>query len=121
MIAITGHNGLWWPQSGIFRQVGETNEWEFDVSFGGAGPHDIHVVKMSDLGEALVSYYHKVARINLRREELLKACFNIEEIAGLPGNYPGIDIRKLSKGLDRLASFKVEVIRRPHLWGESLG
>jgi pyrimidine deaminase RibD-like protein len=113
VIAMTSHNGRWWPQSGIFRQIGENNEWEFDVSFGAAGPHDVYVVKMSELGEALVGYYHKVARINLHREGLLKDHFDITKIAGLPGNYPGIELRKLSKGLDRLASFKVEVAAPP--------
>jgi pyrimidine deaminase RibD-like protein len=113
VVAMTSRNGEWWPQGGIFRHIEETNEWEFDVSFGAAGLHDIHVVKTSDLGEALVGYYRKVVNRNVRRNDLLKAHLNTESIANLPGNYPGINLRRLSKGLDKLATFKVEVIAPP--------
>ena len=80
--------------------------------YGATGPHDIHIVKMSSLGQILVGYYHKIVRLNTRRDEILKRRFPGDQLKGLPGIYPSIEMSKLSKGLDKLAAFKVEVVGR---------
>jgi pyrimidine deaminase RibD-like protein len=113
VVAIACHSGQWWPQPGIFRQIPDTNEWDFDVWFGAAGMHDLVVVKMSDLGEALVSFHRSVVDSNLKRIKKLKRRFNGGDFSGLPTPNPGIALRKLSKGLDKLAVFAVDVIAPP--------
>jgi len=110
VIVLSNLKGEWWPQPGMFRRVGETNEWEFDMYYGATGPHDIYIVKISNLGQSLVGYYHKVVKLNTRRAEILKRRFPAKELTGLPGNYPGFEMSKLSKGLDKLAAFRVDVV-----------
>jgi hypothetical protein len=53
--------GEWWPQLSPVRVIPETqNEWEVDVNFGIARPHKVYIVKASELGMELISFFRKL-------------------------------------------------------------
>jgi pyrimidine deaminase RibD-like protein len=105
-------NGRWWPQPGL-HQVGNTDEYTFVVSFGSTGEHTIHVVRASELGSVLISYYHTVVDRNLKRRSKLKDEYPDLDYNILGGDYYGIPMTKLPRGLDSQASLTVMVKAKP--------
>ena len=109
--------GLCWPQSKPFRHV-EKNIWEGDAFFGTAGEHVIHIVTANDLGRAAFEYYRKIVNLNLARGERLRRKF--PEIHAMPehdqkallgGDYPGIQINGLPKGIRSEAAVRVIIAK----------
>jgi hypothetical protein len=116
VFALTNKDGEWWPQPYALRQIGE-KRWAVTVHFGTYGPHSIYIVKADELGSVLVRYYRKVCRVNLERKEQLKGNVKAEGKAekeflrGLRGDFPGIEMARLPKGLKLLD--KIDVIVEP--------
>ena len=81
------------------------------MAFGTYGPHDLWIVKATDLGEVLVRYCRKITRLNVERADKIKGLLVEQVMKSIPGNYPGIETAKLSKGLDPLAVKSLEVVR----------
>jgi pyrimidine deaminase RibD-like protein len=104
-------NGIYWPQRGSFRPV-EHGVWEIDVHFGATGEHVLQIVTANDLGSTLVGYYGEVVDQNLRRREKLRGKM---DVSLLGGDYPGIRMKGLPKGLRLEASVTVIVARKPEL------
>jgi pyrimidine deaminase RibD-like protein len=108
--------GLWWPQRGRLRQIGETEVWEATVTFGATGRHALHIVKASDLGAALVGYYQKITEMNeQQRKRLREFGLSDDDLRKLlNGDYPGIVMpTPLPKGLDTEAVVEVNVVPEP--------
>ena len=63
VFAISVAGNQWWPQRHILR-IPRPGEWETSFSVGGRGPHDLCVVKASQLAIDLIEYYRKVVREN---------------------------------------------------------
>ncbi len=103
--------GLCWPQTGPFRQV-EGSIWEVDAHFGTTGEHTLQLVTANDLGHALIQFYRKVVESNRKRREKLK---DKVEPQLLGGDYPGIEINGLPKGLRLEASVTVFISYRVNL------
>ncbi len=98
-------DGLFWPQAGPFREI-ERNVWEIDAHFGTTGEFVLQLVTGNDLGNALVAYYRKVVEENRRRRERLRGKV---DLSLLGGDYPGIAVNGLPKGLRLEASVTVFV------------
>lgn len=110
----SSRNGQWWPQPNPMRQVGQSNTWEADLFFGVHGTHTIHIVKASDLGMQLISYYRKITRVGRERKAVLEGMkLEKQDVERLWCGYPGIEMPKLPKGLDSLAAITVEIARPP--------
>jgi pyrimidine deaminase RibD-like protein len=108
-------NGMWWPQTDRLRHV-EADDYQFDCTFGSPGIHTVHIVRGNDLGIALYAYYRRVVDRNreLRRKieargTLVDALAILTEV----GEYPGIPMPKLPRGLDSQGSISVEVAAAP--------
>jgi hypothetical protein len=84
-----------------------------DAHFGSTGDHKLHLVTTNDLGEALIAYYFKVVQLNLKRRERLAAKLSQGDTTLLGGDYPGIPLTGLPKGISSEASVGVAVARRP--------
>ena len=104
--------GLCWPQPHQFRQIKE-RLWETDAYFGGTGEHTLHLVTVTDLGRTLIEYYRKVIRFNLDRREKLKHKISPEYLELLGGDYPGIQMNGLPKGVRSEASVAVIIAKKP--------
>ncbi len=108
--------GMWWPQRGRLRQLGDSDQWEATVNFGATGRHALHVVKATDLGAALIGYYQKITEMNeQQRRRLIERGIAEEELRKvLHGDYPGIVMTTpLPKGLDTEAVVEVTVLPEP--------
>lgn len=103
--------GQWWPQSEPFRQV-KGDEWAVDAFFGATGYHTLHIVTAGDLGQVLVEYYKKVCRQNRERRSRLKDRLDAEGMELLGGDYPGIHMIGLPKGLRSEASVSVYIAKK---------
>jgi Pyrimidine deaminase len=103
--------GLCWPQPHQFRQLKE-RLWEIDAYFGGTGEHTLHLVTVNDLGRTLIEYYRKVIRFNLDRREKLKNKISREHLELLGGDYPGIQMNGLPKGVRSEASVAVIIAKK---------
>jgi pyrimidine deaminase RibD-like protein len=106
--------GLWWPQSTAIRQVGDSSRFEFDCHFGALGIHTIHVVRANELGLGLLNYYRKIVDLNAKqREKLTQTGATGIQLSALHGNYPGIAMPKLPRGLDSQAHLPIEIAAAP--------
>ena len=103
--------GLCWPQSGAFRHV-DDNIWEVDASFGSTGEHRLHLVTADDLGRTLIEYYRKVVNLNRQRRDDLKDRLDKDAMPLLGGDYPGIQMNGLPKGLRSEASVGVIIAEK---------
>ncbi len=97
--------GLYWPQPGPFRQV-EQGMWDVDAHFGSTGEHALQLVTADSLGSALIRCYRKVVELNRSRREKLRGKI---DMSLLGGDYPGIEMNGLPKGLRLEASVNVIV------------
>ena len=104
------HNGQWWPQPGPFRLV-EKKVWEIDAHFGSYGEHVLHIVTASDLGKSLIAYYWKVVDHNKHRKERIRTKLSEEDVKLLGGDYLGIAMTGLPKGIRSEASVIVDIVR----------
>jgi pyrimidine deaminase RibD-like protein len=108
--------GIYWPQSGPFRQL-ESRLWEIDAHFGSTGEHTLQLVTANDLGSALIRYYRKIVELNRGRREKLRDKI---DASLLGGDYPGIEMNGLPKGLRLEAAVNVFVEYRINLLGTSV-
>jgi pyrimidine deaminase RibD-like protein len=113
---VVGPNGDSWPQDMPLMRLANTREWQVPVRFGMYGPHTIYIIKANDLGIVLAKYYRKVLHTNIERKEQLKGHLQLptgvtEEqfLRGLHGDFQGIEIGTVPKGLEIQASVAVEV------------
>lgn len=110
---ITQRGSDWWLAPNELSRVGESNEWKAELSFGGEGIHNIHVVKATDAGAVLLSYYQDVVNRNqARRLELSTKGVPESILLNLPGCYQGIKMACLPKGLESLAHVQVTCVRK---------
>jgi pyrimidine deaminase RibD-like protein len=110
-------NGQCWPQAGNFQHI-NGNEWEATASFGSAGEHTLHLVTATDLGKAIIDYYWKVVGLNIERRKRFKISDTItvpevELNQLLGGDYPGIAMTGLPKGIRSEASVNVMIAEKP--------
>lgn len=119
LYAFTQYGGKWWPQPHSVAVLSDPKEWKVTCYFGANGLHTVHIVKATEIGHNLVSYYRRVRDANLKRNDVLRECLpgnsiNIEElIKKLPGVYHGISLgAKLPKGLQSLAEVEVDIVRK---------
>jgi pyrimidine deaminase RibD-like protein len=110
-------DGLFWPQSGPFREI-DRDVWEIDAHFGSTGEYVLQLVTANDLGNALITYYRKVTEENRRRRERLRG--KVVDLSLLGGDYPGIAVNGLPKGLRLEASVSVFVAYKVHLRAASV-
>jgi pyrimidine deaminase RibD-like protein len=103
--------GLYWPQQGTFRPV-EEGIWEIDAHIGSTGQHVLQLVTADTLGSTLIRYYRKVVDLNRKRKNDLRDKI---EPRFLGGDYPGIEMNGLPKGLRLEASVKVTVAYKLNL------
>ncbi|MGA9800675.1 MAG: deaminase [Terriglobales bacterium] len=112
--------GLYWPQFGPFREA-EQGLWEIDAHFGGTGDYTLQLVTASELGNSLVRYYRKVIQQNRDRRERLRLKLRGEiDLSILGGDYPGIEMNGLLKGLQLEASVSVKVVPKVSLLATSV-
>jgi hypothetical protein len=106
------HGGHWAPQPHAFRLDPE-GYWESKMYLSGSGRYRAYVVKANPLGVAFVRYYEKVVRTNReRRDAVERALANLDESTrctigaaiGKHGDYQGIELPGLPKGLDEEAN-----------------
>jgi pyrimidine deaminase RibD-like protein len=100
--------GQFWPQPGPFQMV-EPGIWEVDAHFGSTGEFSLQLAYAGDLGNALVRYHRKIIQQNKERRELLKDKLR-EDSHLLGGDYPGIEMNGLPKGIQLEASVSVRVV-----------
>jgi hypothetical protein len=86
--------------------------WAVRFNFGEYDLHTLYIVKAGELGIALRNYYRRVVEDNKERTKLLKdkfkSSFNGDLRKTLPGDFQGIKMGKLPKGLEMQA--RVDVI-----------
>jgi hypothetical protein len=101
-------DGQYWPQPGLPRFIEQEGVWEIFAHFGTTGDHELRLVTADDLGNALIQYYRKVVDENLSRRKRLRA--QGIDVSTLGGDYPGIQMSGLPKGLRLEASVPVFVV-----------
>jgi hypothetical protein len=102
--------GSYWPQPGPFREI-ERGLWEIDAHFGSTGDCALQLLTAGDLGDALVRYYRKVVQQNKDRRIRFKQKLGGQiDLQILGGDYPGIEMNGLPKGLLIEASAAVKVV-----------
>ncbi len=106
--------GLWWPQSDRLRRVGDSDEYRFRAHFGTTGEHRIHVVRASPLGVALIGHYSKTRDRNQKRRTDLSGKLSADDMNLLGGDYAGIQMPSLPRGLDSQGSILVNVVPNPN-------
>jgi hypothetical protein len=89
----------------------------YDAHFGSTGEHVLQLVTGNDLGNALVRYYRTVVEQNRRRREKLR---DKVDLSLLGGDFPGIEINGLPKGLRLEASVTIFVAYRVNLCAASV-
>jgi pyrimidine deaminase RibD-like protein len=114
---IVQHGGAWWPGANDLHQIGDTREWEAEVYFGAAGDQSIHIVKATETGAVLLSYYQDVTNRNVNRRNELQRRLRERSLPDdllkdVPGSYQGIKMGSLAKGLESQAHVQVHVIKR---------
>ena len=100
-------DGQYWPQPGLPRFIEQDRVWEIVAHFGTTGDHELRLVTADDLGNVLIQYYRKVVDENLNRRKRLRA--QGVNVSTLGGDYPGIQMSGLPKGLRLEASVPVYV------------
>ena len=112
--------GSYWPQPGPFRQI-EEGLWEIDAHFGNTGDCALQLVTASELGNALIRYYRKAVQQNKDRRERLRQKLKGEvDLSILGGDYPGIEMNGLPKGLQLEASVTLKVVPKISLLATSV-
>lgn len=112
--------GSCWPQPGPFREI-EHGVWEVDANFGNTEDFTLQLVTASDLGNALIRFYRKVTQQNRDRRERLRQKLHGEiDLSILGGDYPGIEMNGLLKGLQLEDSVTVKVIPKVSLLATSV-
>ncbi|MFL5241567.1 MAG: deaminase [Gemmataceae bacterium] len=114
---IMQRGGEWWPGRNPLHRIGDTREWKAELYFGADGDHTLHIVKATDAGSALLNYYQDVVNRNIdRRRELERRCKErgvpLDLLKGLPGEFQGIKMGGLPKGLESQAHVQVRVIKK---------
>jgi pyrimidine deaminase RibD-like protein len=104
-------NGQYWPQPDLPRFIEQDGVWEIVAHFGATGDHELRLVTADDLGNVLIQYYRKVVDENLNRRRRLRA--QGIDVSTLGGDYPGIQMSGLPKGLRIEASVAVYVAPAP--------
>jgi pyrimidine deaminase RibD-like protein len=112
---IVQRGGEWWPARNYLRRINE-KEWAAEVYFGCEGDHIIHIVRATDTGAILLSYYQDVVQRNLDQRDRLNRW---REDAGLStdlpnailGSYQEIRMGHLPKGLESQAQVQVRVVK----------
>jgi hypothetical protein len=104
-------DGLYWPQPGLPHFVEKDGVWEMDAHFGTTGDQELRLVTADDLGNALIQYYRKVVEENRNRLKRLRA--QSIDVSNLGGDYPGIQMSGLPRGLRLEASVAVYVVPAP--------
>ncbi|MGA8230464.1 MAG: hypothetical protein WB795_03200, partial [Candidatus Acidiferrales bacterium] len=105
VFALIGIGGEWWPQPHPLR-VTSDGHWTVKVHFSTYGSHSVCIVKTSDLGTNLITYYRKIASMNTERERVAKEHFRATKSDGTPilsvlaHKYPGIEMGALPKGIE---------------------
>ena len=107
--------GLYWPQPGPFREI-ESGVWEIDANIGSTGKHSLQLVTADSLGTALIRYYRKVVDLNRNRRASLRDKI---DMSLLGGDYPGIEMNGLPKGLRFEAAVNVTVVYKLNLLATS--
>lgn len=110
---VVARNGQWWPQVGKLTRVGSTDEYDFTVHFGAYGLHEVHVVKLSELGVLLFEYYKNVATRNTDRRRRVMDKYPVVPSEIFWGDYTGIPLSSPPRGLDIQASVSVIVDEPP--------
>lgn len=100
-------DGQYWPQPGLPHFIEQDGVWEIVAHFGTTGDHELRLVTADDLGNVLIQYYRKVVDENLSRRKRLRA--QGVDVSTLGGDYPGIQMSGLPKGLRLEASVPVFV------------
>jgi pyrimidine deaminase RibD-like protein len=108
----TYYSGMWWPQPHAPRE--KNGIWEWDAFFGNPGEHGIFLVTVTDLGQALVDYYRKVVGENIQRRQRVKPVLGKENLYLLRGDYPGISMTGLPKGIMKETSVTVLIEPNPN-------
>lgn len=108
--------GSFWPMLGLPRKV-EPGVWQIDAHFGSTGEHVLQLVTANDLGSVLFRYYRKVTELNLKRRDKLRDKI---DVSILGGDYPGIDMNDLPKGLKLESSVTVNVAYKVTLIGTTV-
>jgi pyrimidine deaminase RibD-like protein len=103
---LTYRDGRYWPQPGQLREI-KPGVWGTVAHFGSTGDHDLYIVTADDLGDALIRYYRKVVEMNVGRRQKLRD--KLTDLSILGGDYPGIEMNGLPKGLRLEASVSVFV------------
>jgi pyrimidine deaminase RibD-like protein len=109
---IVYREGLYYPQWGPFRHIAKKS-WEINAHFGATGEHTLHIVTVNELGRALIQYYRKVTNLNIERRKKLQASFTGVDLGMLGGDYFGIEMTGLPKGIRSEASVTVTVAKSP--------
>jgi len=105
---LTYRDGQYWPQPGLPRFIEQEGVWEIVAHFGSTGDHELRLVTAEDLGKFLIQYYRKVVDENLKRRKRLSD--KGIDVSALGGDYPGIQMSGLPKGLRLEASVPVFVV-----------
>ena len=108
---VVKRGGEWWPQKTVFCQIGTSGRWEAELSLGGDGEQDIHVVRVNDLGSHLIAFWEMVIDQNIQRRRTLRERGVSEEVMrGLPPDCVGVAMASLPKGIDSQGHVTVTVI-----------
>jgi pyrimidine deaminase RibD-like protein len=120
VFALISNGDQWWPQPHPLRITGE-NAWSVKIYFGAYGRHTVAIVRASELGVYLVSYYRKVVSSNIERSERIMRYFRRDSMAGddaelrglLRNAHEGIAMGKLPKGIELQDQFNIIVEAPP--------
>jgi pyrimidine deaminase RibD-like protein len=106
---VVGRDGQWWPQFNRLARVGSSDEYEFVVNFGSYGRHDVHVVRVSDLGSLLFEYYKTTSSRNVERRNRIRKAYPDVPDQIFQGDYPGIPMATPPRGLDIQVSISIVI------------
>lgn len=118
VFVFTGVGGLWYPRFNRLQVVGD-GQWAVNVHFGSYGPHTLCIVKISELGANLLTFYQKIVAQNIERERIAKEFFQktttdgTEVLQMLASKYPGIEMGALPKGIEVQAIVEIVVEAPP--------
>lgn len=124
VFALTNIGGQWWPQPDSLNTNESDKTWSVKVKVGSYQPHKLAIVRANDLGMALFSYYRKITGKNWQRDHALRdyvgslgsSAESKQEILDklrVGPLYPGIEMAKLPKGIERLDSVDVNIETPP--------
>jgi pyrimidine deaminase RibD-like protein len=120
---IVEKSGRYYPQNQQPTQGSDPTKWQVAANFGTYGLHTVYLVKANEIGTAFLHYYRRVLDTNIDRKEKLRSHYNLNEDdwkklareLHLPGAPIGIEMSRLSKGLDIQAEIEVNVETPPNI------